>query len=132
MAGFTDLVLAAQPAILSDGCQARATEGMTWKWTISGFNDAAGTPVDLSAVTGTCTLYAAKTGGATVTTLTVTGTSGGTITLYKDEAATVGLAAGADSKGTRLCYWSLTLSNGTDTVCVWNPTTSKFIIEKAA
>lgn len=131
MSGFSDLVLAAQPAIVKDGCTAPATEGMTWKWIITGFTDAAGTAVDLSAVTGTCTLYTAV-GGSVVTTLTVTGASDGSITLYKDEAATVGLAAGADSRGIRTLRWSLTLNNGTDTVCVWNTTDSKFIIEKAA
>lgn len=130
MAGFHDLVLAGQPAILSDGCQARATEGMTWEWTITGFNDAAGNPVDLSAVTATCTIYDSPAATTTVTTLTATGTAGGAITISKDEAATVNLAAGADSRGQRICYWSLKLNNGTDTVAVWTAPVSKFIITK--
>ena len=131
MAGFADLVLAAQPAILSDGCTGRGTEGMTWRSVIAGFTDAAGTAIDLTAITGTCTLYTAV-GGTVVTTLTVTGAADGSLTLFKDEAATVGLGTGASSQGTRILYWSLILSNGTDTVCVWNTTDSKFVIEKAA
>ena len=126
MSGFHDLVLAGQPAIISDGCKAHATEGMTWEWQIDGFNDATGAPVDLTSATGTCTVYDSP-GGAVVTTLTFVGRSGG-VTLSKDEAATVGLAGGSSQ---RVCYWSLTLSNGTDTVCVWPASaSSKFIITK--
>ena len=129
MSGFADLVLQAQPALISDGCTARATEGMTWRWQIGGVTDATGAPVDLTSITGTCTIWD-KPGGTSVTTLTFTGAADGSFTLYKDEAATVGLASGADSRGTRLCYWSLTLSNGTDTVAVWSAPTSKFTIAK--
>ena len=130
MSGFGDLVLQAQPALVSDGCQARATEGMTWKWQIGGVTDTAGAPIDLSAITGTCTIWDKPSGGTTVTTLTFTGAADGSFTLYKDEAATVNLASGADSRGQRICYWSLTLSNGTDTIAVWAAPASKFIITK--
>lgn len=123
MAGFADLVNQGQPAIFGGGVSARVTEGQTWRFVFTDVSDTAGNPIDLtSGITGTCTIYA---GSAELTTLTVT-LGNGTFTLAKPKADTVDLSAG--DKNGRKCSWKLELDNGSESVMVWRPSNSPFLI----
>lgn len=122
MAGFADLVAKAQPALYGDGVSGEATEGRTWSWTWIEVTDNTGANINLSGVTGTCTIWD---GTTTVTTLTFTGGSG-TFTISKAKAATVNLAG---SEARRRCRWSLELDDGTNSVQVWSPDNSSFVIK---
>lgn len=125
MAGFTDLIGKAQPALVGGGCRAAATEGATWRWTFTGVEDNDGNPINLTGATGTCTIYA---DGLSLTTLTFTGASGG-FTLSATAANTAGLAGSAAADGKpRVCSWSLTLTSGSETIVVWSAVRSPFYI----
>lgn len=126
MAGFTDLVDQAQPALLGGGVSASATEGRTWRWQFLDVNDLAGDPIDLAAVTGTCKVLT-EAGGTEVIALTFTGAADGSFTLGADEAATAGLHTGTAAKA-RVCTWSLVLTSGGDSVQIWGPANSRFSI----
>lgn len=121
MAGFADLVAKGQPALLGGGCAAKATEGRTWSWTFLDIVDDNGDDIDLSGITGTCTVWD---GATVVTTLTFTGGTG-TFTVSKAKADTVNLAG---SVRERKCKWGLELDNGTVAVQAWAPTNSSFVI----
>ena len=125
MAGFSDLVTQAQPAIFGGGVSASATAGRTWLWRFVDVNDTAGTPINLAAITGTCKVLTGV-GGTVVATLTFTGGTG-EFTVGLDEASTVGLYAGVDGRP-YACWWSLVLDNGTDEVQVWGLSKSSFNI----
>lgn len=123
MAGFTDLVLQATPALLR--ANVSVAEGATWRREFGDIRDSAGALIDMTSTTGTCTVYTED--GQVVTTLTYTG-SNGKITLSKDESATVGLANGLK---VRRCMWSLEVTNSTDDVLFWSSTDSQFLITAA-
>lgn len=126
MAGFTDLVDQAQPALLGAGVSASATEGRTWRWQFLDVNDLAGDPIDLTGVTGVCKVLSAV-GGSDVIELDFDGAADGSFTIGADEADTAGLYEG-DGKRARTCAWTLVLTDGTDSVQVWNPMNSRFSI----
>lgn len=125
MAGFSDLVTQAQPAIFGGGVSASATAGRTWLWRFVDVNDTAGDPIDLSAVTGTCKVLTGV-GGSVVATLDFDGGTG-EFTVGLDETDTVGLYAGAGGKP-YACWWSLVLDDSTDEVQVWGVSKSQFNI----
>lgn len=124
MAGFTDLVAAAMPSLVSaDGA---GTEGRSWRYTITGFADATGAAIDLSGATCVCKILD-KVDGVTVLTPTATGDSTGTVTITATPTATAGLA---DGKHKRLCVWSLVITDASGSQAqVWGPTDSRFWIE---
>ena len=123
MAGFADLLLQAQPALV-DKCLASATEGRSWRWEITGFVDTLGADIDLTAATCTCIIQD-KVDGVTVLTLTATGSSG-KVTITATAAQTANLANG---KPERDCVWSLALTLSSSQVQVWGPVHSRFKIE---
>lgn len=124
MTGFTDLVAQAQPALAV--VHARATEGRSWRFVFE-VTDDTDTAVDLSGVTGTCTVWDSDT-DAEVTTLAVSGTVGGEIIATKAPGASAGLAGSGDSS--KRCRWGLVLVSATAEQCqVWGPTDSTFIID---
>lgn len=126
MAGFADLVAQSQPAYWGRGVGFGFTEGRTWSVTVVDLADNDDNPIDLSTgVTGTCTIWDAKT-GAVITTLTFTGTSGG-FTLTKAKADTAALADNPGSTG-RPCTWGMKLDNGTISVQMWGPSNSNGLI----
>lgn len=128
MGVLADLVPRAQQALASGGCDAPGTEGATWNYPFIDVTDDNGDPIDLTAVTGTCKIL--DPGLVTViATMVFTGHIDGSFELTLDEAATVGLAAGA--VGPRNCRWYLKLNDGTDTVQVWEPFDSTFLIYPA-
>jgi hypothetical protein len=122
VAGFTDLIPQAQPALADGGCFAEATAGATWEWTFSGAVDSANNPVDFTGITGTCVV---TDGASTVVTLTVTGTVGG-FTVSKAKASTTALNDGEDR---RQCSWSLYFDDGTERLWVWNSDNSVLVIK---
>lgn len=128
MSGFADLVPQAQPAIFGGGVEGAGAEGRSWEFNFGDVRDGAGAAIDLSAVTGTCTVY--DEAGATLTTLTFTGAVG-SFKLSKAKAATVGLAGSAPATG-RKCSWGMVLDNGTLSVQVWLPRNSGFTIQQEA
>jgi hypothetical protein len=119
--GFNDLIPRAQPAIVGGGAQASATEGADWEWRFTDLVDNAGTAINLSSATGTCTIYD---GSSSVTTLTFTGTTGG-FTLSKAASDTAGLAG---SLRVRRCRWSLVVTLSGKKVQFWTPDKSGFAI----
>lgn len=123
MAGFTDLVAQAQPALYGKGVTASATAGATWLWSFVEVTDSAGDPINLSAVTGVCEVVNIDT-DAVVTTITFTGAADGSFTLSKDESLTAAVAVGK-------YRWRLSLNNATDTVQAWGGNLSKFTVEEA-
>lgn len=125
MAGFHDLVGQAQPAIYGGGFSGGGTEGRSWEWRFIDVNDNAGDPIDLTAVTGSCVLVTAV-GGTQVLALTFTGGSG-EFTVSADEAATAGLYTGTGKQALAV-VWAMTLDNGVDSVQVWGPINSRFLI----
>jgi hypothetical protein len=123
MAGFTDLVLQAQPSLVHR-CIASATEGRSWRWEITGFADTLGADVDLTSATCTCVVQD-KVDGTTVATLSATGSSG-KVTITAAPSLTAGLAAGQRDRD---CVWSLVVTLAGSQVQVWGPTHSQFKIE---
>ena len=123
MAGFTDLVDQAQPAIFGNGVSARVTEGQTWRFRFEDIVDNAGTTIDLSSgITGTCKIYEDAT---EVATLTVT-CGDGYCEVSATKAATANLANSvADG---RKCRWKCELDNGTESVTVWGQAKSTLTI----
>ena len=130
MAGFADLVPRAQPALYGGGLNASGTEGATWLWPFVDVTDADGAAIDLTAVTGECKILTAP-GGNVVATLVFTGAADGSFTLSLDEADTAGLYGGTNGQA-QVCYWYLTLTDGTDEVVAWGPSNSKFRIFQGA
>lgn len=126
MGVLADLVPQAQPALFGGGVSGAGTDGATWLWRFIEFTDSAGDDIDLSAVTGVCTVETAV-GGSTVATLDFDGAADGSFTIGLDEADTAGLANGATTQP-RPCVWSLTLDDGDDVVQVWGAGNSKFRI----
>lgn len=115
MAGFTDLVPQAQPALFGAGVSAQATEGRTWLWKFIELTDLTGTAIDLTGATATCAVLDRAT-GATVLALDFTIGAAGTFTIGKDEASTVALVTGDTA---RSCLWSLIVVKGGDSVQFW-------------
>lgn len=128
MAGFTDLVAQAQPALIGQGCAASGTAGRTWSWRFTDLVDNDGDPIDLSAITGTAAVVTAP-GGSDVVELTFDGGIG-EFTIGADEGDTAGTFSGADYQRGRSCYWYLTLDDGTDSVQAWLVDNSPFQIRK--
>jgi hypothetical protein len=127
MAGFSDLVPQAQPALFGGGVSWMVTEGRTWEIAFTDVLDTADDPINLaSGVTGTCTLWDA-TSGAVVVSLDFTGASG-SFTLSKDETDTVGLAA--DKQDGRRCRWGFHMATASDSVQVWGPSNSTVTIHR--
>lgn len=120
MGVLANLVIQAQPALIGGGCNGRGTAGASWRWTFLVKNPD-GTVVNLSGVTCVCKIVAAA-GGAVIATLTASGDASGVLTVEMDESVTVALTPFFAS-------WYCTLSDGTDLVWVWTPTTSRFTIE---
>lgn len=123
MTGFADLVPQAQPALVGGGAEARATVGRTWSWVFDGVVDSAGTSIDLTSATGTCTILS-KVGGTAITTLTFTGTTGG-FTLSKDETLTGAVPAGK-------YVWGLYVVLSSNSVQFWGPSNSRFVVDPEA
>jgi hypothetical protein len=126
MAGFTDLVLQAQPSLVHK-CIASATEGRSWRWEITGFVDSLGADVDLTSATCLCVVQD-KVDGVNVVALTATG-SPGKVTITAIPSLTAGLVPAGQRD--RDCVWSLTLTLAGSQVQVWGPTHSPFKIEAA-
>lgn len=124
MTTFADLVVEAQPYLME--CDAAATEGATWRFSVT-VVDSAGAGINLVGTTGTCRVIDPQT-GSVLCSPSYTGGSG-VITLSLDESATAGLVTGS---GPRLCAWSLTVSDGTDVAQFWAASTSPFTIHPAA
>lgn len=125
MAGFSDLVAAAQPALFGGGCDASATEGRSWRWAFSVL-DNSGAAVDLSTgYTFDCRVLTAV-DGTTVVTPTVTG-GVGTLTISVAPTNSAAKAAGAAN---RRCFWTLTITETATSsqVQVWGPTNSRFMV----
>lgn len=122
MAGFTDLVLRAQPALVS--VEASATEGRSWRFEFADVTDTGGTPVDLSTAVGVCAILTAVDGTTVASPAFVGGV--GTFTLTLDEADTVDLAAGSTR---RMCVWGLVVTMAGDSVQFFGPFSSRFMIE---
>lgn len=117
------LLLQAQPTLF--GTHDRwGTEGRSWEIKFINCVDASGAPMNMAALTGTCRIVT-KPGGDLVATMTYAGAVG-EFTLSATPAQTAGLAAG---KRMRACRWGLSLSDGTDSLQVWGPATSRFYIE---
>lgn len=122
MAGFTDLVQQAQPALVE--VNGRATEGRTWRWEFGGVVDSTGANIDLSGVTGVCAVLDTVS-GTQIIALTFTGGLGSFV-IGATQAATAGLAPGVKARN---CVWGLVLTSGGESVQVWSPAASKFIID---
>lgn len=120
MAGFADLVLLAQPALLK--VRGEATVGRTWRFEFEGVVDEDDAPVDLSAVTLTALVVDAKT-SATVLALTATGTLGG-FTLSATQSATSAVPPGRYE-------WSLVATSGSESIQVWGSDASPFTVRAA-
>lgn len=120
MAGFTDLLLLAQPTIAN--VSAAGTAGNTWRYEFVGVVDENGDPIDLTAAAGACEVLDSP-GGSVLATFTVTGTLGGFL-LDLDEATTAPLAASSPLR----CVWRCTFTQGGDAVRFWGPSGSTFTI----
>jgi hypothetical protein len=131
VAGFADLVRQAQPALYAGGVTASATAGRTWRFDFTDVTDAAGDAIDLSAVTGTCEVLDTPGAASPVVAFTFDGNADGTFSLTVDETDTDGLYSGSDNKG-RMCYWNFVMTDGTDSVQVWDARNSKFVIQRGA
>ena len=125
MAGFPDLVPAAQPAYYGDGVSAKVTEGATWRFEFTNVNDDAGDPINLTSAT--CTAVVLDDGGTQVVALDFTGSTGSFV-LSATAANTAGLAAGTSATAGRRCKWTCRLSSAGNVVQVWGPSNSPFII----
>ncbi len=124
MAGFADLRIEAQPALLAIE-NAEVTEGRSWYFAFTGVQDAAGTAVDLTGLTGVCQVWDAdEIGGTPVTTLVFTGASG-SFDVSKTAATTTGLVTGDKP---RRCRWGLYVTSGATVVQFWGPTDSYLTI----
>lgn len=121
MTALTPLVPQAQPALRR--APAAATAGATWRWVIS-IVDSAGAAIDLTGMTAVCQIV--DSAGATIATPTVT-LGNGTFTVELDESVTATLSSGQATR----CAWSLTVSDGTDTVQFWGAASSPFVIYPA-
>lgn len=130
MPGFTDLVLESDPAYYGGGHNTSRAAGRTWRWTWINLTDSAGDPIDLTAATGDCKIVDADR-TTDVLELDFTGALGG-FTVSADETDTTGLFTGSDYSRGRICYWYLTLTNGTDSIQFWMVDNSPFAIRKGA
>lgn len=130
MAGFTDMVPPSSPAYYGGGVSDSLSAGRSYRKTWIDVVDSAGDPINLTAVTGTCVVVASD---RTTVILTMTFTGGlGQFTISADESATAGLFTGADFSRGLVHYWSLVLTDGTDSVQMWMADNSTFTIRKGA
>lgn len=127
MGVLSSIVSQAQPALFGNGVTAGGTIGATWLWNFVDFNDTAGDPIDLSAVTGVCKILNDST-GAEIVTLDFDGNNDGTFSVGLDEADTASVPATGNGSVYR---WYLTLDDGTDVVQVWGSSPSKFTVKEA-
>lgn len=130
MAGFADLVPKCNPAYFGAGHTSSATAGRTWSWPFDQLVDNAGDPIDLTSVAGTAKIVA-EDRTTVILSLDFTGTVGG-FTVSATKAATAGLFSGADYSRGRICYWYLTLDDGTRSVQIWLVDNSPITIRKGA
>lgn len=130
MAGFEDLVRQSQPASWGNGVAGSGTAGRTWEHKFVEVDDINGDPIDLSGVTGVCKIV---TEDRTTEVLELDFDGGlGEFTVSATKAATAGLFGSGDYFRGRVCYWYLTLDDGTDSVQVWLVDNSPFAIRKGA
>lgn len=123
MAGFADLLIIGQPALIGGGFEAAVTEGRTWQFRVTDVVDLDGAAVNLSTTTGVCTVWD---GATSVATLTYAGATDGSFTVTLAAASTVGLAN--NTKGGRRCTWGLEIVSGSTQVQAWVPELSPFRI----
>jgi hypothetical protein len=123
VAGFDDLRIEAQPALLAIE-NAEVTEGRSWYFAFTDVRDAAGAVIDLSGTTGVCEVWDTV-GGSVVTTLAYTGTAGGTFDVAKAAATTGGFVLGPTP---RRCRWGLRVTSGGTQVQFWGPSDSYLTI----
>lgn len=116
MAGFSDLVGRNAPALGVN--RAAYTAGDTWGDTIGVFTDDNGTPINLSGVTITITIYD-KVGGSALANTTGSGTNVGTFSFAFNTSTTAGLINVAQHGNTREAVWNCTFSQNSSTVTVW-------------
>lgn len=130
MAGFSDLVLESDPAYYGGGHNTSRAAGRTWQWTFNNIRDNDGDPIDFTTITADCKIVAAN---RTTEILALDFDGGlGTFTLTADGTDTAGLFTGADYSQGLICWWYLTLDDGTDSIQFWMVDNSKFAIRKGA
>lgn len=122
MSGLHDLLKYQDPAL--GACVESLTEGADFCKLYTGLNDDNGDPIDLTSATGVCKIIDANT-RAVVLEPTFTGYADGSFELHATDTATTGLAGPGPR---RECLWSLTITIDPDTLQVWGPETSTFII----
>jgi len=127
MAGFADLVVAAQPALVGGGCRAEVTENCTYSRTFNVY-DNAGTAVDLTGATITCTVRSKVDGSPVLVSgspmITGTPTTTG-FTLTASATTMSNLVTGT----TAVEYaWACSLTLSGQTVQAWYPENSPFVI----
>ena len=124
MAGFADLRIEAQPALLAIE-NAEVTEGRSWYFAFTAVQDAAGAAVDLTGLVGVCEVWDEDDiGGTPVTTFVFTGANG-SFDVSKTAASTAGLVSGANP---RRCRWGLRVTSGATVVQFWGPSDSHLTI----
>ena len=121
MATFSDLVLAAQPALQAGGCVATVQEGATWLFTFA-CKGADGSNIDMTGVTGTVVILDGDQPVDIVWQI-----SGGVGTLTLKALPTEGIATGAQHAGKRFS-WDFKITDGTDTVQVWSGWNSALVV----
>lgn len=112
----------AQPSLFGV-VNAEVTEGGSWVFPFVECVDASGTPINMSALTGTCRIFT-RPGGSVVATLTYTG-GVGTFTLSLAPGSTAGLA-GAGRK--RRLSWGMYVEDGADRMTLWAPAESNITV----
>lgn len=122
MSGLHDLLKYQAPAL--GKCTESMTEGADFCKVYTGLTDDNGDPIDLTTADGVCKVIDANT-RAVVLEPTFTGYADGSFQVTATDTATDSTAAGSKR---RECLWSLTLTLGTDTVQVWGPEASNFVI----
>lgn len=122
MAGFSDLVLRAQPAM--NAVAASPTQGATWLWRFDLPKDDAGNLIDISTgATGVCKIVDGVL-GSEILELTFVG-GNGFFTVGKDEASTTGLVDEGEIAQYR---WYCHVTKGGDRVQMWSSVDSPFHI----
>ncbi|WP_310962165.1 hypothetical protein [Nocardioides terrisoli] len=128
MSAFSDLLQGIAAQNPPQGCLGafaeKAVVGASFLVPSSVFLDSDGAPIDFSTgITATCRIVDAS--GGVIASPTFTGFNDGTFTLSLDESVTAAITPGRYA-------WGCLLSDGTDVVPFWVPSSSPFMFLAAA
>lgn len=131
MAGFADLVLAAQPAIADEGAKAEGTQGMDWAFELDDIRDTDGNLIDLSLTTGVCEVID-RLGGTVKVSLDYQGFTDGRWRVTAAPSDTSNLLGPTAPRAS--WRWSLVITDPISGKKIpwWIPAKSEFTVQRSA